>query len=171
MTATLQELDEVLARGEKAYASHAQERHELTEKYEQDLVCLIENNETEIRAALELKARVDAGDVSVKRYDPDLKYIGWGDYAADMMSCPNGDFVKYEDYAALEAERDALAKEAARYRYLRSADHCAIFECECLEGVGKDEWFLAFTMPSGSAASANLDAVIDAVIDSERGAV
>ena len=46
--------------------------------------------------------------MNVTRYDPDCEYIGAGDYAAYMMSCPNGNFVEYDDYAKLEAERDAL---------------------------------------------------------------
>ena len=50
--------------------------------------------------------------MKVERYQPHCKYLGSGDYTADMMSCPNGEFVDYSDYTALKAERDALAKDA-----------------------------------------------------------
>lgn len=52
------------------------------------------------------------------RYDPDCEYIGAGDYVTYMMSCPNGDFVKYDDYAALKAERDALDKKLSKIEFL-----------------------------------------------------
>ena len=51
--------------------------------------------------------------MNVQRYDPDCEYIGAGDYAAYMMSCPNGDFVEYDDYATLQAERDRLKQSNA----------------------------------------------------------
>ena len=50
------------------------------------------------------------------RYD--LDFIFGSDYECDMMSCENGDFVKYYDYAALQAERDALDKKLSKIEFL-----------------------------------------------------
>ena len=45
----------------------------------------------------------------VKRYGP----MGYDRLSGYMQQHPEGDYVRHADYAALEAERDALAAELA----------------------------------------------------------
>jgi len=51
----------------------------------------------------------------VKRYDP----FGYDGLSALMHEDVLGDYVRHEDYETLLAERDALKKDAERYRWLR----------------------------------------------------
>lgn len=53
----------------------------------------------------------------VKRYDFD--YDG-GD-TLGVHQRHDGDYVEFDDYDALRAERDALRKDAERYRWLRDS--------------------------------------------------
>jgi hypothetical protein len=54
----------------------------------------------------------------VKRYDPELRYIGTGEYAPDMQESPHGDWVEHEDYVALRSD---LARERERRERLEGA--------------------------------------------------
>lgn len=50
----------------------------------------------------------------VKRYNPELeKDIGLGLPCLSMLGNPYGEWVHYQDYAELKAQRDALAAESA----------------------------------------------------------
>jgi hypothetical protein len=46
--------------------------------------------------------------MSVKRYDPITQYIGTGEYVGDMELAVDGEYVRHEDYAALEREADLM---------------------------------------------------------------
>lgn len=74
---------------------------------------------------------------------------------------PTGRYVLYDDYAALRAERDALAKDAARYRYMRSK---AQFFKTSDENDFNPDWghfgFIEMHIP-GAQTHDDIDAVID----------
>ena len=53
----------------------------------------------------------------VKRYNPELeKDIGLGLPCLSMLGNPYGEWVRYQDYAELKAQRDALAAENGRMK-------------------------------------------------------
>jgi len=58
----------------------------------------------------------------VKRYSYGYVDDGNGNRYLGLIEKPDGNLVKHEDYKALLDERDALAKDAERYRWLRMAD-------------------------------------------------
>lgn len=66
----------------------------------------------------------------IKRYDPDLKYIGTGEYCPHMTGADDGGYVDHDDFlaalAAKDAELEALRADAERYRWLRDlqCNHC-----------------------------------------------
>src|SRR5690606_19183032 len=58
--------------------------------------------------------------MSAKRYDADVKYIGTGDYVPVMTETDDGEYVRHEDFAALEAKCERMAKcieSAVRIKY------------------------------------------------------
>lgn len=69
----------------------------------------------------------------VKRYNPELeKGIGLRLPCLSMLGNPYGEWVHYQDYAELKAERDALAAENARLRDFM-LEYCVV---ECDDGYG-----------------------------------
>lgn len=112
----------------------------------------------------------------VKRYEMDVQQRG-GMVFEQMKETHDGDYVAYEDYAALEAERDALAlklheaasiaekrtterdalaKDAARYRCLR----------EQVNFIGITEALL-YILYEGVRTKSQFDAAIDEEIAEE----
>lgn len=95
----------------------------------------------------------------VKRYDP----YGYDGLSALMCESKLGDYVSHEDYEALLAERDALAKDAERYRWLRQRLVGASFDWDD-EGMV----VLAFEMPADLSIGADCDKNIDAAMQGEQ---
>lgn len=52
----------------------------------------------------------------MKRFEPVTKYIGTGDYIAEMEVDPNGDYVLHSDYADLERQLAEALMDAAALR-------------------------------------------------------
>lgn len=65
----------------------------------------------------------------VRRYFPSIAYGRDGEYAF-MEPDSFGDYVRHDDYAALEARLAELEKDAARYRWLRE---------NCVEQAAEDD--------------------------------
>jgi len=75
----------------------------------------------------------------------------------------NEEYVLASDYEDLLAERDALAKDAERYRWLRQRLVGASFDWDD-EGMT----VLAFEMPDGVSIGADCDKNIDAALQGEQ---
>jgi len=86
----------------------------------------------------------------VKRFSPDIN--------GRMREWPDGDYVIWEDYEALLAERDALRKDAERYRWLR--DPCS--------GAERVIFYCRGDYGRGLMSSVMLDAAIDAALQGEQ---
>ena len=90
----------------------------------------------------------------VKRFDP----YGYDGLSALMHEDVLGDYVQHEDYDALLAERDALAKDAERYRWLRNPDQDVALVLDKMVSSGVYEY----------RAGDELDAAIDAAMQGDQ---
>ena len=54
--------------------------------------------------------------MTIQRYDPDLKYIGTGEYVAVLSRSDYGDAVMYEDHLSAVAAVEARLAEDAKAR-------------------------------------------------------
>ena len=94
-------------------------------------------------------------DKAVKRY------VVTGDIAYPSYEDPDGDYVLYKDYAALQAHAEGAERDAARYQRLRdhnNSDRIAIFEMNS-DGTPKE---------CGILLIAEADAAIDAAMQQEQ---
>lgn len=96
----------------------------------------------------------------VKRYFTDCNRLRAGDQPRDECDVR---VVLASDYDALLAERDALAKDAERYRWLRQRLVGASFDWDD-EGTV----VLAFEMPAGLSIGADCDKNIDNALQGEQ---
>lgn len=59
----------------------------------------------------------------MKRFEPDAKYIGSGDYVGRMIEEDSGDYVLFSDHAAALRAAFARGAEAMRAKYVAAFAH------------------------------------------------